>query len=386
MVDQSDILAFLTGIRRRKCIIFGAGPAAHEFLDRIPIPIAFAVDNDHQRWGQKIRNIEIRAPSALRHCASDDFVVIIASSAVEPISEQVAELGFKLWDDVLVSPFVDHATTFRGPKKLLTSCFGKAGGLYLIDLETKEVTRVFTGSCRGLVKHQETYLVAIEEKGLVKFDPTFTPISETVIDPSMRLHGLCFNEGSDSFLATESGTGSIGIYDGASLKLIDRHYFGKNHSAPSDQHYINDITIHEGHVFVCVFSLNGVWRQDIWNDGAIVELDRNMTSIQKVVVHGLAQPHSMHFDENQLYFCNSMDFQVRLGDRLILQLNGYTRGLAGYGSTLFVGQSRVRRLTRFQDRFSAISLDTGVNVCDKFAKTYSFIPVPAEALFDIVVI
>jgi hypothetical protein len=50
---------------------------------------------------------------------------------------------------------------------------------------------------------------------------------------------------------------------------------------------------------------------------------------------------------------------------------------------LIVGQSRIRRLTRFPGRLRALSLDCGLHLWDPASRATRFVPLPAEAVFAI---
>jgi hypothetical protein len=75
-----------------------------------------------------------------------------------------------------------------------------------------------------------------------------------------------------------------------------------------------------------------------------------------------------------------------MGDKVLCQFNGYVRGLTRWDKFFFVGQSRARRLSAFTDRFSNISKDTGIHIWDSDEKTSTFIKIPAEQIFEILVL
>lgn len=382
----ADAPALLARLRGRKCVLFGTGSAAGEFLTRCPLSVAFAVDNDHRRWDQMFRGIEIKPPTALQQVDPTEYAVVIASSAVEPILRQLEGLGFGGSDNILVSPFIQRTVTLPAATQLLVSCFGEGGGLFVVRPEQKSFERVYSGGCRGLVRQGDNYLIADEERGLVRLSADFKVQQVLQLDPLINIHGLCVDAAHDRVLVLETANDAIGVYDGGTLALVRRHHVARSKAPTADEHHVNHLLVHDGRLYASMFSLNGVWRREIWNDGAIVELDPENFSVIRVLMHGLSQPHSIHFVGDQLYYCNSMEFEVRTGDRPFFRGNGYTRGLTSQGTTFFIGQSRVRRLTRYQERFLAISRDTGINIHDAQSRTFTFLALRAEGLFDILVL
>lgn len=387
-MSADKIARFLVSLERRNCVVFGSGPAAQEFLDRLRVPVAFIVDNDQRRWGETVLDIEIRSPQSLEGISSRETAIVIASSAVEDITNQLVEKGFDRDRDILISPFVEALDGGSRHARLLVSCYGDGGGLYVVDTATRDVERVLEGSCRGLLRDGTHFIVADEAAGLLKLDAIFNVVCSTPIDPMMNVHGICYDADRAAYLVLETANDAIGIYDRNTLELRERLTFrGPGQTVGgNDAHHINHLNLHEGRLYASMFSLNGVWRNEVWTDGAVVELDRETGALVRVLVHGLAQPHSVHFEGAALHFCNSMEFEVRTDREQVFQTNAYTRGLASQGTTMFIGQSRVRRLERFRKRFAAISRDTGINVLDRPSQTYTFIPLPAEGLFDVIVL
>jgi hypothetical protein len=81
-MQENTINKLISAIRQRKCVLFGSGTSAKEFLDGLPLPIAFAVDNDHAQWGKSVRGLGIFSPEVLKDESPDDTVIILGSSAV----------------------------------------------------------------------------------------------------------------------------------------------------------------------------------------------------------------------------------------------------------------------------------------------------------------
>jgi len=76
-----------------KLIIFGTGNAAHHVVPSITIPIAYYVDNNEKLWGSQFRNSIICSPSEILNEHKDNIFILIASSYVSEISEQLSSMG-----------------------------------------------------------------------------------------------------------------------------------------------------------------------------------------------------------------------------------------------------------------------------------------------------
>lgn len=120
------------------------------------------------------------------------------------------------------------------------------------------------------------------------------------------------------------------------------------------------------------------------NDGAIVSFDLKKNKIDKVIHHGLKQPHIILFSDQFLYFCNSIDCQVKKDKETMIEFQGYIRGLYKKNNIFYVGQSEIRRLSRIENKFSNISRDTGIHIWFQEDCTSFFINIPSNGVFDVI--
>lgn len=386
-MSDSIVLDFLGRIGGRRIIVFGAGPTGIDFLTKLPLPVAYFVDNDQRLWGREVRGVMVRPPEDLRREAPDSFVVVIASSAVEQITEQLTGLGLKPGVSVLVSPFL-ILTGQAGDQpacQLLVTALGRNGGLWSVDTGGETAEQILAADCRGMARLPDGFAVVLQHEGLLRLDDDLNEIARAKVSDDLNYHGLAYDAERGVLYANETAYDRLGVYRVDDLARIGEINLAKDPDGAHDQHHINDVAVHGGQLFVAMYSIEGVWRREIWNDGAVVRLDPESGSVEQVVLHGLSQPHSILFDHDQLYMCNSMDCQVLKGDKLLCQLQGYTRGIARHGRVLFIGQSEIRRLSRFRDRFSNLSLDSGIHVWNIDTYTSRFIKLPVQGVFDILV-
>jgi hypothetical protein len=89
-------------IRDRKVVIFGSGGLAEIVRGWLrDQDIAYLVDNDARKWGETRFGREIRPPEALREEPAGETIVLVASSAAQAITAQLAALGLNPDRDVL---------------------------------------------------------------------------------------------------------------------------------------------------------------------------------------------------------------------------------------------------------------------------------------------
>lgn len=116
---------------------------------------------------------------------------------------------------------------------------------------------------------------------------------------------------------------------------------------PEDRCHLNGMTLRDGKpAYVTTFSTfneSAMWRKSKEFNGTLMDVATN-----KILVDGLAMPHSPRWYRDKVYFCNSGEGQVctydpATGDvETIVEVPGFTRGIAFYGQFMLLGLSRVR--------------------------------------------
>ena len=388
-IDQGrKHLEFLELLRDKKVILFGAGPTCDELLSKIPLECAFIVDNDPDFWGRKFRGLEIRNPDQLKEENRESIAVIIACSDVLSVVSQLEKMDLRLGKEIHVSPFLEFIPPGQETRypSLLVTCPTENGGLLKVDPNTLEIRKVYSGNCRGIVRSQEFYYVVEEHEGILVLNEQYELVDLIKTKESHNLHGIAIDEENGLIYVNETKFDRLGIYDVKTRTRVDEIVLRKGEPDTFDQHHINDVNFYDDKLFVSMFSLNGVWKHGVWNDGGIAIVDKKNRCIEKVVLSGLHQPHSVYIEENIVYHCNSRECNVLMGDKTLCQFTGYTRGLTKWNEYFFVGQSRARRLSAFTDRFTNISKDTGIHIWNSADKTSTFIKIPAEQIFEILVL
>jgi ubiquinone/menaquinone biosynthesis C-methylase UbiE len=101
---QSKIIKqyLLDNLKEKKIVCFGTGSSAKRILEQLPLPVAYFVDNDRQKWGSLFARALIRSPQELAAENKDRLAIIVASQYFAEIGEQLSNMGFNenihYWD------------------------------------------------------------------------------------------------------------------------------------------------------------------------------------------------------------------------------------------------------------------------------------------------
>lgn len=79
--------------RKRKLIGWGTGSVFRYFLNRLPVQPVYLVDNNPDMWGKRVNDIPVFGPDKLLAEDPEEVAVVIYSSFVEQISEQIRTMG-----------------------------------------------------------------------------------------------------------------------------------------------------------------------------------------------------------------------------------------------------------------------------------------------------
>ena len=91
--------------------IFGSGRYAERFIELCSsvFRIKGAFDNNHEKWGKKIKNIEIESPDVIKHLNETSYKIIICIKDYVSVISQLDELGvcdFSVFDGRRVSSVI----------------------------------------------------------------------------------------------------------------------------------------------------------------------------------------------------------------------------------------------------------------------------------------
>ena len=358
--------------------IFGAGSGGLSYMKKTKIKIDNFVDNDRNLWGKKFNSIKCIKPSDLKNKKIDK--IIIASAAVTNIKSQLLLMNIPEKKILIIDDLIEHFDNF--PKNdFLVSVFGDKGGLYKLNLKKNSLKKVFHGAIRGLVKINNQYICVDENKGVLILNKNFNVIKEKKLEYFSNPHCIDFDPINKFIYINITAKDSILKLSYPSLRTIEKIKIFKKKLY--DSHHINSVKYFKQKLYLTMFSFKGIFRKNIWNDGALIEYDLK-TRKKKIVKKNLFQPHSVQIINGKYNFCNSMKFEIKLNLKNTIKLNGYTRGLIVEDNFILVGLSKVRRLERFKNSCKYISQDAGVLFLNKLKNTSNFFKFPTTEIFEII--
>lgn len=241
------------------------------------------------------------------------------------------------------------------------------------DEERYLLTKLLTNNCRGIAPYKEHFVLATyDELNLLDANGRVRLRTEGA---SIDYHGVFIHR--NQAYVVETGTNTIGIYDPLKLNREGEiRFFGENR----DVLHMNDLWIKGNRLFVSMFSLEGEWRSLEMPSGVVIEYCLEKGIITHIHDQQLNKPHTVMLRGDGLYYCNSLDFEVKKDKEVIFRCAGFTRGLEKCGDVLFIGQSVTKKITVTHERdvrhHLHVSLDSGIHVLDRVNKVSRFIAIP----------
>ncbi|MGE7761460.1 DUF4915 domain-containing protein [Peribacillus sp. NPDC097895] len=277
--------------------------------------------------------------------------------------------------------------------KLLISCCNHKGGLYLVQIiqQQYEIKKVLHVGCTGITKYGSSFVVISNSHGIFILDENLKVIKNKVLSTELDLHGIAIDN--DKAYIVETKTNSIGIYDLKNdLERMDEIRFSPKND---DVSHVNDLYIVNDTLYVSMFSnpprkkwtsFASYFPHITIRRGVILEYSLQERKVVKICHDKLFQPHSVLHHDNNLYYCVSGEFLVKRNEEDIFKGLGYTRGLAVKNHTMFIGQSESRHISKLLKKHTNVLLDCGIYVHDISTKLSSFIHIPSEEIYGILVI
>lgn len=166
---------------------------------------------------------------------------------------------------------------------------------------------------------------------------------------------------------------------------------------PEDRCHLNGMALRDGKpAYVTTFSKfneKAQWRKGEKFDGTLMSVEEN-----RILIDGLAMPHSPRWYNERVYYCNSGHGLVCGFDpeteqvETIIEVPGFTRGMDFYGPLMFVGLSKVRAADvtnpaplaeKYDETFSGIRV---VNLEDNTEVAFINFTGNVDQIYDIAVI
>lgn len=160
-----------------------------------------------------------------------------------------------------------------------------------------------------------------------------------------------------------------------------------NFSRPDeDLNHVNDICIDGDSIYLSMLSLKGLTK-NLWTDrqnGAVIELDKQTLEPKNIISKNLNFPHSVKVYNGELYYCESLQFNVMKDGKELVSFGGFTRGLESDGKLIYIGQSTFRNA--IIETIKSVSIDAGIHIFDPMHKTTRMIKLHTDNVYGIVLV
>ena len=263
------------------------------------------------------------------------------------------------------------------PHRLLVSG-PNGGGLALVSRGQLAVLGL--GNATGLAVSEGAVAWCAQDDGANRLQVLRDGLLRTVTvsDSALDLHDLLPDPGGDGYWAVATEANAV-LHLGQAGERA-RHAFA---DAPDSWH-LNSLAWHQGRLLASHFGrfdAHRGYKGRTRGAGEVIEV-----ATGRVVLSGLAQPHSLVSVLDELWLCNSETSELwvtRDGERLrSAVLPGYTRGLVVADDAVYVGLSRSRNESQAAEgsRFDTAA----IAVLDRAdLSVRGFLPLPWPEIYDL---
>ena len=322
---------------------------------------------------------------------------IITAGMIDGIVEVLESLGLKPGLDFACSPDLKDLLKLRQLKNLASTVLISSsdycdtararsseagGGLYLLNVEDGDLSCVYSGSTRQIIRIPDDRLAAIDyvSKEILLFDSSFS-ITKRIDIGHPNACGIAFSEDLGLLYVLNAGRDTLTIYDLESFSLVEEFRIGRS-TKTEGAHHFNDLTIHEGTLFLSYFSWSGYFKQGVFDGGVGVwDLTESKPRLTPVLSH-LWKPHSPLVIRGDLHVLDSLNGVLRTGGpEPKAKLNGFLRGLDYKNGVVTIGQSEHMYISeRMGFEAGTLTANAGVHIMkydENFINMARFISTPS---------
>lgn len=270
--------------------------------------------------------------------------------------------------------------TKKGPEKskienIIISGSGvdDTGGLFSFDLSSNNHERILRGDFRQIKKTTTGYIALDNTRGIMQFDFDFKVMN--IIDVNgMDLHGFDICDSTGLLYLVETTRNTVAIYDLLKNQRVDEIQYGR--SKDFDQYHINDILIDGNNIYLSMFSKNGVYHLNQWeDDGAVAIIDKEKRYIKDFYMENLYAPHTIYKEDGNIFVCDSLNHLLYCNGKKFSIFGGFTRGVYTDGYSLLLGQSGKRRIYDNNSISYHNVLNAGIYIYTLSGKCCTFLPI-----------
>ncbi len=371
----------------RPIVLFGSGNVAKKTIRKIGKGnCAYIVDNSVNLHGESYNDLPIKAPKDIK----PGVFILICSTAIGPISDQLVRLGLKPEKDFTISPILNDLLAIEELESLSKTIYftsgsipeddpNRGGGLYKCTVKGLEVglNKIYKGPCYGSVRLEEKIYFVDTDRGILEHSKNGNIDLKCELPKGSRAHGISFNQMNHKFYVTCSNLDVVLEVDRKGWKIQKEFRLSSKkgfHNEP--MHHCNDNWSIENSLFVSMFSSTGNWKRDSF-DGCIAEFDLNTGDRLSDVCTGLYMPHNVMMFDGSLHVLDSLPGHLRFNNFTIQgTFPAFTRGLTFNQGLYFIGQSKNRNYSKVMGISNNISIDCGIIVFNPILKASRFLQFP----------
>jgi len=372
---------------KKPIVLFGSGNIAKKTIRRLDIAsITFIVDNSSNLQGTKFENIEVFSPDQI----TKNHAVLICSTAVREISNQLEKLGLEANVDFFISPVLNDLLAIEELELLNKELYFTSGsipekqplaggGLYKCKVDGLKVNleKIYSGPTYGSVKVEGVLYFIDTDKGIHAYTEQSGVEMKCELPKGSRAHGISYNKTNDCFYVTCSYLDVVLEIEKSSWS-IKREFKLSNKIEHTEEpmHHCNDNWSFENSLYVSMFSSTGNWKRDIF-DGCIAEFDLTTGERLNDIYSGLYMPHNVMMLDSTLHVLDSLPGHLRFNNFSIQgTFPAFTRGLMYDQGLYFIGQSKNRNYSKVMGLSNNISIDCGIIIFNPILKVSRFIQLP----------
>ncbi len=375
---------------KKNIVLFGAGYIAEKTFKNINKELVKGiVDNSLNLQGSKRKKIlNLTVKSAISINIETDFV-IICSTAIDAISEQLIKMGCVENSGFCASPLLENYIAIEKLEKLDKSFLfssGSApsdvfgGGLYKVNVSLGKMNykRLYSGFTFGILRYNDRILFIDTDRGVMELKSNEQIVKVADLPKDSRAHGFSYNEEHDKFYVSCSNLDSVLEYDTNFELLREFKLSNKKDLTSVAQHHTNDNVSVGNSVYASMFSSTGNWKTGMF-DGVVAEFDLITGERLKDVISGLYMPHNVSYHNGNIAVLDSLNGHLMADNGEISgTFPGFTRGLDFDGQFFYVGQSKNRNYSKVVGRSNNISVDCSIIVFDPIRKVSRSFQFPIE--------
>ena len=375
---------YLQSIKNKKIILFGSGNIAEKTIRKgINLNIDFIVDNSKNLQNTNFMDYKVLSPDKI----NENHIVLICSTAISDISNQLLKYGLKPNGNFFISPILNDLLAIDELENIESIAYFTSGtvandkfggGFYKLTVTKEEynLEKLYSGPCYGSVKVDENIYFIDTDKGIHCYDINKSEIKFIKKTPQKsRAHGISHNLSNGNYYVTCSYLDCVIEYNSTFKEVKRFKLSNKIDNDGNPHHHCNDNYSIGNSLYVSMFSSTGNWKKDVF-DGCIAEFDIKNNKRLTDIKSDLYMPHNVKFFDGSIHVLDSLPGHLKANNFSIVgTFPAFTRGLDYKNGLYYIGQSKNRNFSKVLGLSNNISVDCGIIIFNPIQKVSRFIPI-----------